>query len=157
MSSAKSTTFSRAPILPDRIRRVDEGGFAFIPNRFFRDGFFASLKPAELRLYVLLVLLGDRRGVSYYSFEHICSILEVTLDDYLPTRNALIDKDLVAFDGTRHQVLSLPSRPKFDAKPALRTNQDLEDHDPATIRLAVREALERLAADDDDDHHHLDD
>lgn len=149
MSNTKATTISREPILPDRTRRIDEGGFAFIPNRFLRDGFFASLKPAELRLYVLLVLAGDRRGVSYYSFEHLCSILEITLDDYLPTRNTLIDKDLIAFDGTRHQVLSLPSQPKFDAKPALRTTQNYEDHDPATIRVAMREALARLAADDD--------
>jgi hypothetical protein len=37
--------------------------------------------------------------------------LEFTLDDYLVVRDRLIDLDLIAFDGTRFQVLSLPPAP----------------------------------------------
>jgi len=33
------------------------------------------------------------------------------LEQYLDARNALIDKDLIAFDGTRFQVLFLPMSP----------------------------------------------
>jgi hypothetical protein len=40
--SAGRNKASRPPPRSDRIRRID-GGFAFVPNRFLRDGFFTSL------------------------------------------------------------------------------------------------------------------
>jgi hypothetical protein len=130
---------SRAPIRPERIRDT-RGGFAFIPGRFLRDGFFASLDHRERSLYLFLVLAGDRNGVSYYGQDRICSLLEMHLDEYLIVRNGLIAKDLIAFDGTRFQVLSLPPTPRFVARRPLTTQDDLEDSDPATIRsLLARE------------------
>ncbi|MCC6904100.1 MAG: hypothetical protein IT377_34350 [Polyangiaceae bacterium] len=133
----------RPPIIADRVRRIGEGGFAFLPNRFLRDGFFASLAPDELRLYVLLVLAGDRDGISFYHYDRLCSLLEVPLERYLELRNALIERDLVAFDGTRFQVLSLPTAPRFAVRPALRSPHDLERGDPATIRSLILGALDR--------------
>jgi hypothetical protein len=133
---------SRAPIVPDRVRRID-GGFAFVPNRFLHDGFFASLTHVERSLYLFLVLAADRNGVSFYSYDRICATLEVTLDDYLAARNALVDMDLVAFDGTRLQVLALPPRPSVRARPPLITQDDLERDDPATIRQILRDSLTR--------------
>jgi len=138
---------SRAPIVPDRIRRIGDDGFAFLPNRFLRDGFFTSLGPDELRLYVLLVLAGDRQGLSFYHYDRLCSLMELPIDRYLHVRNALIEKNLIAFDGTRFQVLELPARPRLDPQPALRSRDDLDRSDPATIRLSMLDALGRT-----DDH-----
>ncbi|MFH0900266.1 MAG: hypothetical protein V2A73_06530, partial [Pseudomonadota bacterium] len=47
------------------------------------------------------------------SYHHgsLCSFLELPVEQYLAARNALIDKDLIAFDGARFQVLSLPDHP----------------------------------------------
>jgi len=97
-------------LIPDRIRQISEG-FSFIPHRFLTAGFLASLQQQELMLYVLLVLAADRHGLSYYSYERICSLLHMTVEQYIAARDALIEKDLIAFDGTLFQVLSLPSRP----------------------------------------------
>jgi hypothetical protein len=94
----------------DRIRRID-GGFSFIPHRFLTDGFLDSLQQEELMLYVFLVLAADRHGLSYYSYERICSLLHMTVEQYIAARDGLIKKDLIAFDGTLFQVLSLPSGP----------------------------------------------
>ena len=94
----------------DRIRRIN-GSFSFIPHRFLTAGFLASLQQQELMLYVFLVLAADRHGLSYYSYERICSILHMTVEQYIETRDGLLEKDLIAFDGTLFQVLSLPSRP----------------------------------------------
>lgn len=94
----------------NRIRRID-GGFSFIPHRFLTAGFLASLQPQELILYVFLVLAADRHGLSYYSYERICSLLHMTVEQYIEARDGLLEKDLIAFDGTLFQVLSLPSRP----------------------------------------------
>jgi len=91
-----------------RVRRID-GGFSFIPHRFLTDGFIAALAPAQLLLYLFLVIAADRNGVSFYSYDSICSLLHMDLDDYIQARNALIEKQLIAFDGTLFQVLELPA------------------------------------------------
>lgn len=132
----------RTPPRPERVRRI-ERGFAFIPNRFLHAGFLASLSHAERSLYLFLVLAGDRNGVSFYAYDRICSTLEMTPDDYLLVRNSLIDKDLIAFDGTRFQVLSLPQAPVVAPARALATSQDFEQHDPATVAHIIRSSLSK--------------
>jgi hypothetical protein len=93
-----------------RVRRID-GGFSFVPHRFLTDGFLAALSQRELLLYLFLVLASDRYGLSYYAYDTICSLLRFTADDYIEARNSLLQKDLIAFDGTLFQVLDLPSKP----------------------------------------------
>ena len=94
---------------PERIRRID-GGFSFIPHRFVLEGFVSSLNQVELLLYLFLIMASDRNGVSFYSYDRICTLLELNLDQYIASRNSLIEKDLIAFDGTLFQVLSLPHK-----------------------------------------------
>ncbi len=96
-------------INPDRIRRI-KGGFSFIPHRFLTDGFLSSLSQTELLLYLFLVLVSDRYGLSYYAYDSICSLLQLTLDEYIVARDSLLKKDLIAFDGTLFQVLELPQK-----------------------------------------------
>lgn len=95
---------------PKRIRRID-GGFSFIPHRFLSDGFLAALNQKELLLYLFLVLASDRLGLSFYSYDAICTLLELSLDNYIGARDGLIQKNMIAFDGTIFQVLNLPSKP----------------------------------------------
>jgi hypothetical protein len=106
------------PIAPERLRCID-GSFAFLPHRFLRNGFFRSLNQAELRLYLLLVLVADRHGISFYSHQRLCSELSMTPDAYLAAREGLLRKDLLAARGTRVQVLSLPDAPVQPRAPAL--------------------------------------
>jgi hypothetical protein len=131
---------SRQPILPGRVREI-EGGFAFIEHRFLHRGFFVALGQAELVLYLLLVIAADRRGVSFYGNDALCSLCRLSPDDYLAARNALIAKDLIAYDGRRFQVLSLPEHPIQERSRPLFDDDDFEDHDPATIRQILRRSL----------------
>lgn len=95
---------------PDRVRRIN-GGFSFIPHRFLADGFLTSLSQKEILLYLFLILVSDRHGLSFYSYDSICSLLQITADEYIDARNVLIKKDLIAFDGSIFQVLDLPPKP----------------------------------------------
>ena len=95
---------------PDRVRKIN-GGFSFIPHRFLTDGFLSALSQKELLLYFFLVLVSDRCGLSFYSDDRICSLLEMSMDEYRMARSALIKRDLIAFDGTLFQVLDLPQSP----------------------------------------------
>ena len=103
----------------NRIRRIN-GGFSFIPHRFLTGGFLTALDHNEVLLYLLLVLAADRLGLSFYSYDRICSILKLSVEQYVEARNGLLKKDLVAFDGTLFQVLQLPAKPSFASvsKPA---------------------------------------
>lgn len=131
---------STAPIVADRVRRIGKDGFAFIPNRFLHDGFFAALRADELLLYLLLVVAANRHGLSYYHYDSLCDLLRWPVERYLTTRNNLIDKDLIAFDGTRFQVLELPNVPP-SPDTALTDAESFEEHDPATIRALIEGAV----------------
>ncbi len=131
---------SRKPIEPSRVRRIGDESFAFIPHRFLRDGFLSSLAPDQRSLYLFLVLAADRNGISFYGYDRICSVLELTLEEYIAARNGLIDQDLIAFDSRRFQVLSLPESP-VSPPPSLGSKSDFEDQDPATIRCLVRDVF----------------
>jgi len=116
----------------DRVRRI-EGSFAFIEHRFLRDGFWSTLDQHQLLLYVFLIIVADRNGLSYYSYDKICTLLKIAVDDYIVARDALIEKDLIGFDGHLFQVLSLPDEPVDPACAPLKRKKDMQKHDPATI------------------------
>jgi hypothetical protein len=109
-TSKESIMITKKVLVADRIRRID-GGFSFIPHRFLMDGFLEALSQPELLLYIFLILAADRYGLSYYSYDRICSLLQFSLKQYIEARNGLINKDLIAFDGTLYQVLQLPAQP----------------------------------------------
>lgn len=100
-------------IVPHRVRAVP-ASFAFIPHRFLSDGFWKSLSTGELVLYLFLVLVSDRNGLSYYSSKKICSLLGFSYEAYIDARDRLIARDLVAFDDVIFQVLELPNTPTWD-------------------------------------------
>lgn len=130
----------KPPIVPDRLRRIDGQSFAFVPHRFLRDGFLCSLSADEQRLYFFLVLAADRHGMSFYHYDRICALLEMVVDDYVEARNRLLAKDLIAFDGSRFQVLALPAKPVCSPARPMHPSE-FEDHDPATIRVTILQSL----------------
>jgi len=119
---------------PDRIRCI-QGGFSFIPHSFLADGFLASLSQTEILLYLFLILASDRNGLSFYSYDAICNLLQITVDDYVEARDALIQKDLIAFDGTLFQVLDLPEKPRL---------KDVGCHQQLKIRDLVEQSIKGM-------------
>ena len=130
------------PLCPDRVRKIC-GSFAFIEHRFLHDGFFADLNHHQLLLYFLLVIVSDRFGLSYYSYDKLCTLLGITLDDYIEARNVLIDKELVAFDGRLFQVLSLPVSAVKGSRRLLKTQEQMQLEDPATIRQLLEDTFRK--------------
>ena len=130
----------KSPLCPERVRKIT-GSVAFLEHRFLRDGFWSSLSQHELLLYVFFVLVADRNGLSYDSFDKICSLLQCALHDDLVARNALIHKDLIAFDGHVFQGLALPPKPVLTPQRLLHSTQQMAHADPATIRQIIRNSL----------------
>ena len=127
-------------LCPDRVRKIS-GSFAFIEHRFLRNGFWASLDHHELLLYLFLIIVGDRSGLSYYGHDKICTLLRVSEDEYIVARNSLIGKDLIAFDGKLFQVLSLPDRVVKSSCPLLKNQKEMKKHDPATVHQLIVHSL----------------
>ena len=126
----------KKPLYPQRIRKI-ASSFAFIEHRFLRDGFWSTLDQYQLLLYVFLIIVADRSGLYYYSYDKICTLLKIAVDDYIVARDALIEKDLLGFDGHLFQVMSLPDQPVDPACPPLKSKQDMQKHDPATIHQLI--------------------
>jgi len=99
--------FSREPIDPFRVRRI-RGSFSWIDHRLLSDGYLQIMTPAEILLYFFLVLVGDRNGLSFYSFQRICHLLKMTPQEFSQAREGLIQKGLITYYQARYQVLALP-------------------------------------------------
>jgi len=108
---------AKTTIIPERQRRLAPP-FAWIDRRFLFDGFLAALSSPENLLYFFLVLVSDRNGVSFYSYDKICTLLKLDVDAYIQARDGLIRQQLIAFDGQRFQVLALPKSCSTWRKPA---------------------------------------
>jgi hypothetical protein len=125
-------------LCPDRVRKI-AGTFGFIEHRFLKEGFFYSLTHHELLLYLFLVLASDRDGLSFYGYDKICTILKITVDEFILARDGLIYRDLIAFDGRTFQVLSLPRHgPKSTT---LKGPEQMQEKDPATIHQLIVRSL----------------
>jgi len=100
---------SRQPIVPERIRKIS-GSFSWIDHRILTDGFLTAMSRDEILLYFFLVLVGDKNGVSFYSYDKICQLLKIELADYIKARDQLIQRSLIACHQGRFQVLALPQQ-----------------------------------------------
>ena len=131
---------NKKPLVCHRVRKI-HNSFAWISHSFLRQGFWASLTHHELLLYLFLIIAGDRQGISYYSFDKICSLVSITPDEYILARNSLIDKNLIAFDGRLFQILSLPKKVTASASPLV-SKEDMEQQDPATIHQMIKKSFD---------------
>ena len=99
------------PPQPDRIRSI-HGSFSWIDHRFFRQGFDQGLTRMEKLLYLVLVAVSNRDGVSFYSDERLGEFLDIRHRHELTgARDELMARNLIAFQDGVYQVLDLPSRP----------------------------------------------
>ena len=137
-------TLPTPPLRPERVRRI-QGSFTFIPTRFLHAGFLASLTQEEAVLYLFLLLASNRHGVSHYHYDRICAAVRMDGDAYIRARDGLIAKDLVAFDGARFQVLSLPEKPMAPVQKQQACRQ--RHAQPETRDISLRSIREIIAHD----------
>jgi len=110
MNQAGEMMISKTPIDPRRIRKIT-GSFSWVDHRLLSDGFLSAMTADEMLLYFFLILVGDKNGVSYYSYDKICQFLKMDVDRFVQARNLLIDRSLIACENGRFQVLQLPEKP----------------------------------------------
>ena len=92
---------------PERLRKI-EGSFSWIDHRFITGGFLRDLSTLEILLYLFLVAVSDRNGLSFYHDDRIASLLKVDLPSLGQAREGLVLRSLLAYEPPLYQVLSLP-------------------------------------------------
>jgi hypothetical protein len=97
-------------LYPDRVRKI-EGSFSWVDHRFITGGFLRDLSTLEILLYLFLVAVSDRNGLSFYHDDRIGSLLKIDLPALGQAREGLLQKSLLGYEPPLYQVLSLPPRP----------------------------------------------
>jgi len=95
---------------PERLRKI-EGSFSWIDHRFITGGFLRDLSTLEILLYLFLVAVSDRNGLSFYHDDRMASLLKVDLPALGQAREGLVLRSLLAYESPLYQVLSLPPQP----------------------------------------------
>jgi hypothetical protein len=93
-----------------RLRKI-EGSFSWIDHRFVTGGFLRDLSTLEILLYLFLVAVSDRNGLSFYHDDRIASLLKIDLPALGQAREGLVLRSLVAYQPPLYQVLSLLPQP----------------------------------------------
>ena len=124
-------------LVEDRVRKIN-GSFAFIEHAFLSKGHLEHLCHHEMVLYLFLVLVSDRKGLSWYSAFRICQVLGLSCQEYEEARYALMEKDLIAFDGVIFQVLSLPEPRRDNRRAAPARGVEEENGELCDVRDIAR-------------------
>jgi hypothetical protein len=88
---------------PKKIRNI-KSSFAWIDHRLMRNGFFELMTHQDIVLYLFLVLVADKNGVSFYRKEKICNAVSLDYNQFEIARDRLVNMKLIAFEG--YSVLS---------------------------------------------------
>ena len=84
-------------VQPQRVRKIEKS-FAWIDHRLLRNGYLAAMTHQDQSLYLFLILVADRSGVSFYRKEKICDQLGLDFGQFEVARDRLIDLKLIAFE-----------------------------------------------------------
>jgi hypothetical protein len=83
---------------PKNTRSI-KGSFAWIDHRLIRNGFLGRMTHPDILLYLFLVLVADKNGVSFYRKEKICETLSLEYHHFEIAKDRLIGMKLIAFEG----------------------------------------------------------
>jgi hypothetical protein len=95
---------------PERLRHIP-GQFSWIDQRLVREGHIQRCGPAALALYLFLLTVADRDGLSYYAERTLGQYLSMDEAGIAAARAELIRAGLIAYQAPLYQVLSLDAPP----------------------------------------------
>jgi hypothetical protein len=102
-------------LIPERLRKVRrEYGFGWIDRRFLLEECLRRCDMPALALYLLLTVVTDAQGLSYYADANLARLLSLPVADIACARATLIRAGLIAHQAPITVVLSLdpPSPPR---------------------------------------------
>ena len=95
---------------PARVRRIRDG-FSWIDRRFVRDGWAERLSREAVLVYLFLVSVADKDGLSYWGDARVAGTLKLPLAELARAREELVGQGLLAYERPLYQVLDLTPAP----------------------------------------------
>ena len=123
---------------PTLVRKI-QGSFSWIDHRLITGGFLSDLSSIEILLYLFLVAVSDRNGLSFYHQDKIASVLKIDLLSLGKAREGLVQRSLLAYEPPLYQILSLPARPVTPLPP-----EEIRARQQQTALKAIRKIQEGL-------------
>ena len=93
-------------LCPERVRRVPPH-FSWVDHRLVRDHHLRRADAKAWALYLVLVSVGDERGLSYYSDASLGRMLTLSAEEIRTARGQLVAAALLAHEAPLYQVLAL--------------------------------------------------
>jgi len=94
----------------ERLRKIPPQ-FSWIDQRLVREHHIERLSHAAAALYLFLLTVADKRGLSFYSERSIGRHLAMEAERLDKARKELVRADLIAYQNPLYQVLSLDGLP----------------------------------------------
>jgi hypothetical protein len=138
----------KAPIEPDRIRRIPRGGFSWIDRKFIRTGHINPLPRESIALYFFLTAVADVNGMSFYADPTVMKLLKLRRRELLYARDCLLKADLIAYRYPLYQVLEMPAqvsyKPKQKQSPSIKPHYRHRKKGPEAIGTILDTVLSHL-------------
>jgi hypothetical protein len=107
---------SKRVLIPERLRKVPrEFGFGWIDRRLLHESYVRRFDPSALALYLLLIVVADAEGLSFYADATLARLLSLPVGAIgCGARATLILVGRIAYQVPITQVLSFdpPSPPR---------------------------------------------
>ncbi|EKD26218.1 MAG: hypothetical protein ACD_79C01303G0003 [uncultured bacterium] len=97
-------------ICPERLRQIP-AQWSWVDQRLIRLEGLSQCDYKAWALYLFLITVSDRNGLSYYSDHTTIQWLGMSGEELIFAKKALLEADLIACKGGLYQVLSLPRIP----------------------------------------------
>ena len=130
----------KRPLSFPKLRTVPQQ-FSWIDQRLVRERYIDQLSPQACALYLFLVTVADAQGLSYYADPSLCQRLSLTGTELSQARQALITRDLVAYQRPLYQVLALDAAPQEATRSAAPVAADDEPVDIKAVFARIWEVL----------------
>lgn len=97
----------KRPIRDDLVRKIP-GQFSWLDRKLIRNRLIEGLSTDAIALYLVLVCVSDRLGLSFYGDRKLCGMLSIDAERLQHARYSLTEHALIAYRYPLYQVLELP-------------------------------------------------
>ena len=109
-------------LCPERLRKVP-AQFSWVDQRLVRQRYLSCCDHAAWALYLVLVIVADAEGLSYYSNESLQKMLRLDQAGLSAARTQLCEAGLLIYQNPLYQVLALEEARLASSPPLPRAGQ----------------------------------
>lgn len=106
--------------------RRPTAGFGWVDHRVVRGGHLATLSQSAVAVYLVLCVVADRKGISYYSPTKLGELVKHSAPRVEAALEELAERGLIAREGRFMQVLPLEAAGRAPASSGNRPGVDTE-------------------------------